>query len=201
MADTGTRLKEARKRAGFKTAKDAAESLGIKYVTYSSHENSQSGGRGVPRDAALQYSRRFGVSLEWLLTGKEQSTQTRQVPLKGKIGAGQTIIPFDGDCPLSYVDAPPDAAAGTVAVEVDGDSMLPAYESGDLLFYSTHTQPHEMIGRRCVAKLVDGRILIKIIRRGSTDGLWTLQSMNIGTSDIEDQAIEWVAKIDWVKPR
>ncbi len=53
-------------RAGFKTAREAADSLGMKYATYTQHEN---GTRGILREADL-YARRFKVSLDWLLRGR-----------------------------------------------------------------------------------------------------------------------------------
>lgn len=65
--DVHARLKRARKTAGFKTAREAAESLGIAYQTYVGHEN----GRARPNiDEAAKYARRYKVSCDWLLTGK-----------------------------------------------------------------------------------------------------------------------------------
>lgn len=65
-AAIGKRLQLARERAGFASATEAAAALGMKYPTYAGHEN---GSRGVVR-GALTYSRRFKVSLDWLLTGR-----------------------------------------------------------------------------------------------------------------------------------
>lgn len=61
----GKRLAVAREKAGFSTATEAAEALGMKYPTYAGHEN---GSRGVVR-AAQRYARRYHVSLDWLLRG------------------------------------------------------------------------------------------------------------------------------------
>ena len=123
-----------------------------------------------------------------------------QVPLKGRVGAGAVIEAIDnGDC--EYVEAPPSARPNTVAVEVIGDSMFPAYEDGTLLYYSRLLPPTEMINRRCVVQLSDQRIFVKVLRRGSEDGLWTLQSLNPHVADIEDVAVDWAAPIDWIKPR
>lgn len=62
------RLIKARKHAGFDTGSAAADALGVKEPTYLGHEN---GSRGF-KAKAEQYARRFGVSLEWLLTGRGQ---------------------------------------------------------------------------------------------------------------------------------
>lgn len=60
------RLVAARKLAGFESAADAARALSVPEPTYLAHEN---GSRGF-RAKAEKYARRFGVSLEWLLTGR-----------------------------------------------------------------------------------------------------------------------------------
>ena len=65
------RLVAAREKAGFETAAEAASALGVSYSTYAGHENGSSGFR---RDTAAQYARRFGVSLEWLITGRGEMT-------------------------------------------------------------------------------------------------------------------------------
>lgn len=120
------------------------------------------------------------------------------VKLLGFVGAGQAVYPFD-EADGGYVEAPPSKVASTMAVEVRGESMLPLYEDGTLLYYSKHLPPDDMIGRRVIAKLADDRVLVKTLRRGSERGLWTLVSLN--APDIEDVAIQWVAPIDWIKPR
>ena len=61
------RLKTARSKAGFRTAREAAESLGVNYQTYAAHEN---GHRAFDIQAVVQYARRFRVSTDWLLTDR-----------------------------------------------------------------------------------------------------------------------------------
>lgn len=121
-----------------------------------------------------------------------------EVELFGFVGAGQAVYQFE-DGGGGYVEAPLERRAGTVAVEVRGNSMLPLYEDGTLLYYSRHLPPEDMVGRRVIAKLADERVLVKTLRRGSERGLWTLVSLN--APDIEDVAIQWVAPIDWIKPK
>lgn len=60
------RLVAARKHAGYETARDAAEALGIAYPTYAGHENGSSGFRS---DKGELYARRFKVRFEWLMRG------------------------------------------------------------------------------------------------------------------------------------
>ena len=66
MSDPASRLRVARLRAGYETAKDAAEALGFPVSTYLAHEN---GSRGYPAKKAYTYARRFKVREQWLLYG------------------------------------------------------------------------------------------------------------------------------------
>ena len=68
MGDSNDRLKEARKKAGFRSARSAALRYGWTPSTYASHENGQTG--TVPVDAAKEYADKFGVSQGWILTGE-----------------------------------------------------------------------------------------------------------------------------------
>lgn len=50
-------------------------------------------------------------------------------------------------------------------------------------------------------KQADGRMFVKVLRRGSTDKTWTLQSFNTLYADMKDEVVEWVAKIEWTRQR
>lgn len=178
---------------GFKSGRSAAEFFGWKYDSYAQHEN---GTRGITR-AAAKYAKAFRVSEGWLLTGEGDKTSGRQVRLAGFVGAGQEVYQFDDDG-AGWVDAPPVVEEGTEAVEVRGESMLPLYEDGTILYYSKQMPPDAMIGKRCVLRLEDERTLVKTLRRGSEKGLYTLGSLN--APDIEDVGVVWAAPIDWIKP-
>lgn len=70
MKTRGERLRHARKRAGFKSALQAAKALNMKAPTYNAHERAeQPGGRDFGPDEAARYGRRFKCSDIWLLTG------------------------------------------------------------------------------------------------------------------------------------
>jgi hypothetical protein len=60
-------LRFAREKAGFATAKEAAEAMGAPVSTYIGHEN---GGRGFPATKAQRYASFFRVTPEWLLYGR-----------------------------------------------------------------------------------------------------------------------------------
>lgn len=66
MTDPAHRLRIARMRAGFTSAKEAAEAMGFPVSTYLAHEN---GSRGYPAKKAFTYARKFKVREQWLLYG------------------------------------------------------------------------------------------------------------------------------------
>ncbi|MDT1061172.1 hypothetical protein RM190_04825 [Paracoccus sp. CPCC 101403] len=66
MQTPHSRLKEARLRAGYKTATAGATRAAVPYGTYSAHEN---GHRGFGPEEAAHYGKVFNVRREWLLYG------------------------------------------------------------------------------------------------------------------------------------
>lgn len=152
-------------------------------------------------DHFIALAQALGVSTAYLIGETEgQPLPTRMVPLKGYLGAGGEVYAIDtGDDEV--IEAPAMTAPNTVAAEVRGRSMMPAYEDGTVIYWSKLLPPEEMINRRCVVQLADGRIMVKTLRRGSAPHLWTLSSINPTYPDIEDVAVDWAAKIDWTRPR
>ena len=189
------RLEKARIQRGFATAKDATRFFGWVYETYIQHEQ---GIRGIGRQAA-KYADAFRVSEGWLLTGEGRGpnrTTKRMIPVVGYVGAGAEIYAID-DHPkgqgIEEVECPwAELAASTVAVRVRGDSMVPAYYNGDLIFYEeTHSDFRHLLGKECVVALADGRRFIKEVRRTQT-GQWYLHSHN--SEPIFGIEIVWAAK-------
>ncbi|WP_299830706.1 helix-turn-helix domain-containing protein [uncultured Roseobacter sp.] len=67
MSEFCDRLKSAREAKGLGSAREAADWLPVSYPTYAAHEN---GGKYPSRDNIEKYARRFGVSVDWLITGR-----------------------------------------------------------------------------------------------------------------------------------
>lgn len=195
------RLKDARVRAGYRSARDAALQLGFNVNTYGGHET---GTRGITLTTAQKYALAFGVSASWILTGETDARGAigpDRLPVVGYVGAGELVFSIDDHEKgggLDYVDAPPGCKPGSVAILVRGDSMSPAYLDGDCLIYSERTEAvDELVGGERVVWLEDGRVLVKRLLPGTRPGHYTLISHN--AEPIGDARVIYAAKIEWVK--
>lgn len=140
-------------------------------------------------------ARPLGVAPQDLLD--TSSTAPRMIQVVGYVGAGAEVIPIDDHAKgvgLDEVECPwSELGPSAVAVRVRGDSMVPAYFDGDLIYYD---DPHfdfvHLLGKECVVALADGRKFIKQLRR-TQNGQWFLHSHN--ADPILGVKIEWAAKV------
>ncbi|WP_081158278.1 S24 family peptidase [Ensifer aridi] len=159
MSERAERLRQARIRAGYQFASDAANALGMVASTYRAHENGQN---EFEHSEAEVYGRKFNVDPYWLLSGKERQMagegaappgitdagppngtivdnligQGKKIPVFGQaVGGVDGEFIMNGDV-LYEVMAPPILAevSGAYAVSVSGDSMSPRYEDGEICF-------------------------------------------------------------------
>jgi transcriptional regulator with XRE-family HTH domain len=211
MASTrGGRLRAARQRRGFKSAREAAKALGISISTYGAHERAEAaGGRGYNPNQARFYARRFGVSPEWLLTGRGQGPQDEfagtptspareelpKIPVIGYVGNGGEVHGYavaKGE--LDQVEQPRSMPSTAVAVEIRGD-VLGAHFNRWLVFFDSVHRPVQpgFLGELCAVGLPDGRTMIKQLRRGPSEGLYNLAAPG---ASITATKVEWAARID-----
>lgn len=126
-----------------------------------------------------------------------------RVPVAGFIGAGGMVI-FDdiGEEiePHETVPAAPGVSGKLIALLVRGDSMLPKYKDGDIIYIQRQHDGvlPEYIGEDCAVRLTTGETYLKLLTRGTRDGLFTLRSLN--AADIADVEIEWATPIMFVMP-
>lgn len=80
------------------------------------------------------------------------------------------------------------------ALSVIGDSMLPLYRNGDVLFVSDNVEPS--VGDRVVVKLADSEIAVKVLKRAGP-GLYEFHAVNPEHSDVTVDAddVEYIARI------
>lgn len=203
MTEPFERLQEARKKAGFPTAPDAARAFGWPETTYFSHEN---GARGLRPTVAEKYAKAYRVPAEWLLYGKGKPAKAedrsgRTVPLVGYVSAGAAAHFFGDQGDLDEVPAPDGSTESTVAVEIRGESLGALFDRW-LVFYDDVKRPitTDQINRLCVVGLADGRILIKKIQKSrGRQGLYHLLSNT--EAPILDVEIEWAARVKNMVPR
>lgn len=203
MRSFGERLRAAREAARYETASDAARAFGWPIPSYVSHEN----GTRTPRQpTAENYARVFRVSPAWLLTGEGIMNPDLPVPVVGYIGAGETVIAVDDHAKgagLDMVKRPAGVSIEIplVALTIRGDSMRPLRD-GWLVYYSKDVDgiDGDCLNQLCVVRLVDGRTLLKELRRGYSIGRFNLHSWAAGTSVIEDAEVEWASKVLAIVP-
>ncbi|WP_162241573.1 helix-turn-helix transcriptional regulator [Methylobacterium sp. Leaf117] len=160
--DKNDRIREARARAGFSSAAEAARRLNMSYGTYSSHEN---GLRGVKEQDLVRYARAFGVTVEWLRTGADVKYEGRSavhcIGEAGTLNNGQVQMYGDEDPDkVLLVSAMINAPCSYLYVrgkELRGiaDQSSAIICSSKFSFERIHT------GDLCLCMLEDGRILIK----------------------------------------
>ena len=153
--------------------------------------------------SAIRLAQALHMTVEEIMSwseGKPDGTPT--IAIAGKVGAGAQVPVFDpyekGDGP--QIECPPGLSPhGIVAVEIEGDSMEPAYSSGDLLFYTRNghdTVLSDDIGHRCVCEDEDGMGWVKQIKPGDEPGLFPLISLNPGAHNMWNVRLKWAA---WVR--
>lgn len=90
MGTPADRLKAARVAAGFTSARQAAEALGISADTYTQHEN---GTRGFPANRAQRYATFFHTTPEHLLYGRGAGNHT--AALSPRLNETLTRLPLN----------------------------------------------------------------------------------------------------------
>lgn len=205
MQQPSDRLRDARIKAGFDSAKAAAEAMGASVATYIQHEN---GTRGYPAKAAAKYASFFRSTPEWLLYGRGKtpssasSPQRNLVRIIGRVGAdasGQVLL-SSGHETWDMVPPAFGVTSKAVALEVRGHSMHTFAEDGALIYFEEQkTAPDaDMLGYPCVVETEDGRVLVKRLLRGSAPGLFDLESI-VGPT-IRDVRLNWAAEILAIVP-
>lgn len=178
----GSKIRKAREARNW-SQNDLARKAGTNQATVDRLES-----------GATQHSKYLAAVLEALdLTGT--------VPLGGYVGAGSEAHYYaDGHQLNEYVPMPLGGTKQTRALEIRGNSLGPIFNKWIVYYDEVHLPPTEALIRElCVVQLVDGRVLVKQLLRGSQPGLWHLASQT--EELIEDVVIDWAAKVTDLKPR
>jgi len=176
------------------------ELLGTNQSTVSRWENGSS-----PEGPMLQKIADVANTTVERLLGDDGVTgaPANKIPVVGYVGGGAEVYPYD-DYPrgdgMDFVDRPPFLTGQAVAVEVRGNSLFPVAEDGWRLVYTGQQSlvEEEVLNRLCVVQLVDGRMLVKRIMRGTAPQRYHLASTNAPL--IEDVEIVWAARVKAIIP-
>lgn len=193
------RLRRARLDANFATGTEAARAFGWTTSTYLGYEN---GDREPSKAMARRLADAYKVSLDWLLTGRGEPKSganglSYRVTVMGKIGAGAAILPEMEQIPghgLYEIETPFTVPKGAIAFEVEGDSMWPRYDPGDVIVcWRQGSNMEEVIGWEAAVRTAEGHRYLKRILQGAEPGTFDLESHN--APPIRGVKIEWVAQV------
>ncbi|WP_168212947.1 MULTISPECIES: S24 family peptidase [unclassified Bradyrhizobium] len=180
MDTMGERLRYAREKAGFPSAMAAAKRFGWPTSTYAAHENGQN---LIPVDTVKIYARTFKVSAGWLLAREGEVNRSNMVKVAGLVGAGGTIdtsVENLGHEGLDEIELPFSLPEEAIAYRINGDSMWPRYDDGDVIV--VFTRPYaisEMLNvPEALVTTADGSRYLKRIVEGSRKDHYDLMSHN-----------------------
>ena len=134
------------------------------------------------------------------LLGENGPRPFRPLPLIGFAQAGVGGFFDDGGFPQGAgwdeVNFPSIDDKQSYALEVAGDSMMPAYRDGDRIIVSPNTPVRR--GDRVVVKTKAGEVMAKELKRQTVKHI-ELRSLNAEHIDrtIAMEDVEWVARIIW----
>jgi repressor LexA len=127
--------------------------------------------------------------------------ELNSVPIMGRVGAGAVIEPELLPEGLGEIELPFPIAEETIAFQVSGDSMLPKYQSGDIIVvYREQRHPiSSFYGEEAAVRLKTGERYLKTIERGKSATVVNLTSFN--AKPINGVKLEWIGEICVTLPR
>ena len=204
MIDRHERLKRARIEAGYQKATEAADARQWNVNTYRSNEN---GSAPFSYASAERFAKAFGVNPRWLYFGTgpmkatPESDDSMELIIAGDVRAEAEAVFIDE----SDIQDDPDylriKLANRLVMRIRGDSMSPRYMPGEKLIFGPAISPAELVNTEVMAQVHKGPRVVKILRKGSKGGLWTLYSHNPAHQPIEDVKIDWAREVEgmWKK--
>lgn len=156
--------------------------------------------RGVTTETLMALAPVLKTTAAWLLEGVGEPTPGNIVQVVGRIGAGAEILPEFEQIPpegLYEIEVPFPISNDAIAFQVEGDSMWPRYDPGDVIIcWRQGTNVDEVVGWEAAVRTTDGKRYLKRIQRGGSSGTFDLESHN--AAPIRGVQIEWAAEIKGV---
>lgn len=142
-----------------------------------------------------------GVSIDSFVSLiTDGATSTKSIPLIGFAEAGSGGYFDDGGFPVGKgwdeIAFPQVNDENAYALEISGDSMLPAYRDGDVIMVSPAAPVRR--GDRVVVKTKNGEVMVKELKRKTTKSI-ELKSLNTEHRDrtLQMSDVVWIARIVW----
>lgn len=159
--------------------------------------------RGITTDTLSALAPVLKTTPEWLFAGigeSEAGQVQNSVKVMGRIGAGAEIlaefeqVPYEG---LYEIEVPFPTSEDSIAFQIEGDSMYPRYDPGDVIIcHREGVNAERVVGWEAAVKTAEGKRYLKRILRGPTPGTFDLESHN--AQPIRGVRIDWAAEIQGV---
>lgn len=197
------RLRAYREAARIPSAAAAARMYRWGEAGYRHHEN---GTRPIGDDDAEKYAARLSrpgrkVTAKDIMYGSEGvpvavEPGVRRVLVVGRVGAGAIVEPeFEQEGGLYEVELLYPVPEALIAFQVEGDSMMPRYDDGDviLVWREQRRSLESFYGEEAAVRTSDGRRFVKTILHGKSRNVVDLQSFN--AKMIKGVRLEWIGEI------
>ena len=159
--------------------------------------------RGVTTETLSALAPVLQTTAAWLMEGVGDTPAPCALRVVGRIGAGAEILPEFEQIPpegLFEIELALPLPADAIAFSVEGDSMWPRYNAGDVVICRDSEHDfYAVAGYEAAVRTGDGKRYLKTVRRGSSPDRFDLESHN--APPIRDVVIEWAAPILMILPR
>jgi len=183
MSDLPSRLREARSKAGFKSARSAALRFGWRPSTYAAHENGQN---SFDAGQAVIYAKAFKAEAGWLYFGVGKQLQETGGYVYNPAGyvydqgaVSMILKSLDEKIPAYsfFTQMPLDIQV----FEIIDESLWPKYNISDLLIcrLSENLESNKFIGSESIVEIEDGRILLRQIEAATDPAKFNLVSQKL----------------------
>ena len=193
--DVGTKIRELRELLG-ETQTEFGFRFGVEQATVSRWE----AGKPVQRKYREAIATVAGLTVPEFFHSAEKP---RLIRIVGQLAAGARLTLTDQPDPGGAVEHTKLSLGDgdQVAIRIEDDALAPAYRKGDVVICRKLAKARipDAIGRDCVVKTADGRGFIKVLKKGSRRGIYTLRPFNASDEDIEDVELDWAAPIIWIR--
>jgi transcriptional regulator with XRE-family HTH domain len=189
------RIREIRKEKGL-TIEELSERSGLS-VSYTGRlENGE-------RNLSVKNMNLLAHALEVEpqdLLAVHRAKSSNVIAVMGRIGAGAEIMPEEEQVPpdgLYEIETPFPLPEDALAFEVQGESMWPRYDDGDIIIcWRQGVVVEEVLGWEAAVRTSTGQRFLKRVLRGAERGTYDLESHN--APPIRGVKLEWVAAIQSV---